>query len=144
MKKCTLLFLFLYPFYLIGQQSIPHETKEAIILTLLDKPYSPRPNMENVQHWAIFGLLTLTFLCCSFHFFKWKNVNFQTQKPKILRGGTSIIGIVLSVLPFVFIPKLFGVGVFDMAKFFPDYGYGFVGVAIFGVLWSLVALIRKR
>jgi CubicO group peptidase (beta-lactamase class C family) len=118
--------------------------KEAIILTLLDKPYSPIPNMENVQHWAIFGLLALTFLGCLFHFFKWKNANFQTQKPQILRGCISLFGIVLSVLPFVFIPKLFGVGVYDMAKFFPDYGYGFVGVAVLGVLWSLMALFRKR
>jgi CubicO group peptidase (beta-lactamase class C family) len=118
--------------------------KEAIILTLLDKPYTPNPNMENVQRGAIIGLLVLTFLGALFHFVKWKNADFQTQKPKILRGGISLVGIALSVLPFVIVPKLFGVGVFDMAKFFPDYGYGFVGIAVFGVLWALVALVRKR
>jgi hypothetical protein len=54
------------------------------------------------------------------------------------------MGIVLSLSPFVFMPKFFGVGVFDRTKFFPNYRYGFVGVAVLGVLWSLLALFRKK
>lgn len=128
----------------MSSNEFSNAAKEAIILTLLDKPYSLNPNMENVQHWASFGLLVLTLLGALFHFFKWKNAHFEIQKPKILRGVISVIGIILSVLPLVFIPKLFGIGMFDMAKYFPDYGYGFMGIAVLGVLWSLMALFRKR
>lgn len=128
----------------MSSNEFSNAAKEAIILTLLDKPYSPNPNMENVQHWASFGLLVLSLLGALFHFFKWKNAHFQIQKPKILRGVISVIGIILSVLPLVFIPKLFGISMFDMAKYFPDYGYGFMGIAVLGVLWSLMALFRKR
>jgi CubicO group peptidase (beta-lactamase class C family) len=128
----------------LNSEEFNRTVKKAIILTLLDKPYVPNPNVENVQHWAISAFLILTLLGCVFHYFKWKKTNFRIHKPKILRGGISLVGIVLSLSPFVFMPKLFGVGVFDMAKFFPDYGYGFVGVAVLGVLWSLMALFRKR
>lgn len=128
----------------MSSNEFSNAAKEAIILTLLDKPYSLNPNMENVQHWASFGLLVLTLLGALFHFFKWKNAHFEIQKPKILRGVISVIGIILSVLPLVFIPKLFGIGMFNMAKYFPDYGYGFMGIAVLGVLWSLMALFRKR
>jgi CubicO group peptidase (beta-lactamase class C family) len=128
----------------MSSNEFSNATKEAIILTLLDKPYSPKPNMEKLQHWATLGLLLLSILGFLNHFLKWKNIGFQTQKPKILRVFVSVIGIVISILPLIFMPKLFSIGMFDMAKYFPDYGYGFMGIAVLGVSWSLIAMFRKR
>jgi CubicO group peptidase (beta-lactamase class C family) len=118
--------------------------KEAIILTLLYKSYVPKPNMENIQRLTTLGFVLLSFLGFLWHFFNWKMVRFHLQRPKIGRGVLTLIGIALSVLPLIFIPKMNGIGIFDMAKYSPDYAYSFMAIAGFGVLWSLIALFRKR
>ena len=118
--------------------------KEAIILTLLDKSYVPKPNMENMQRLATLGFVALTFFGFLAHLFIWGTARFQLQRPTIWRSIVSVIGISLSVLPLVFITKMNGIGILDMAKYSPDYAYGFIAIAVMGVLWSLMALFRKR
>jgi CubicO group peptidase (beta-lactamase class C family) len=118
--------------------------KEALILTLLDKPYTPKPNMENIQRWIVLSVLILTFLGFLIHFFKWKKIKFQTQTPKIGRSIVSLIGIVLSILPLIYVPKMTGIGIFDMSKYSPDFAYSFMAIALFGISWALMALFRKR
>ena len=118
--------------------------KEAIILTLLDKPYAPHSSGENMQRVAVFSILILTFLGFLWQFFKWQKVKFATQKPKILRGLVSIIGIGLSVLPLIIIPKMNAVNLSTMSDYSPDFAYGFIGIAVFGILWALMALVWKR
>ena len=118
--------------------------KEAIILTLLDKPYSPHPSGENIQRMAVFSLAILMLLGFLGAFFKWRKAGFATQKPKLLRGIVSLIGIALSILPLILVPKLNVVSLSTMMDFTPDFAYGIITIAVFGVLWALMALIRKR
>ena len=71
-------------------------------------------------------------------------MNFATQKPKILRGIVSVIGIGLSTLLLVVIPKMNTVSLSTMMDYSPDFAYGFIAIAAFGIAWALVALSRKR
>lgn len=118
--------------------------KEAIILTLLDKSFTPNPSMDNISRIVVFSVMILTFLGFLWQFFKWKKVDFRFQKPKILRGLIAIIGIVLSVSPLIIVPKMNSVSLATMWDYSPDFAFGFMAIAVLGVLWALMALVRGR
>lgn len=59
--------------------------KEAIVKTLLNKPYAMAAfSFENIQRILVLVFALIALFFCIFNLIKWKNLNFIIPKPKVL------------------------------------------------------------
>jgi CubicO group peptidase (beta-lactamase class C family) len=117
--------------------------KEAIILTLLNKPYIDHVSIELIER-AVLGILALwTFVCVLYQFNGWRLKKFRLGLPSFWHLVRGLFGITLSVLPVLLIPKFTNITLEAMTRHQPDFAYGLIGFAGFGVLASLLRLCKK-
>ena len=88
-------------------------------------------------------LIVLTFFGFLWQFNKWRKQGFKIEKPSVLSFIRCLFFIILSVLPVFIIPKINNVTMKAMTHYTPDYAYGFIGIAVLGVLASLFRLFWK-
>jgi CubicO group peptidase (beta-lactamase class C family) len=119
------------------------EVREAIILTLLNKPYTEHLSIELIQRAATGILLLWTFVCFLYQLNGWRLKKFRLGMPPFWSFVRCIFGIGLSVIPVIILPKMNGITLEAMTHYQPDYAYGFIGFAVFGVLASLLRLCKK-
>jgi CubicO group peptidase (beta-lactamase class C family) len=119
------------------------EAKEAIILTLLNKPYTERLSIELIQRAATGILLLWTFVCVLYQLNGWRLKKFRLGWPPFWSFVRCIFGIGLSVISVLVLPKMNGITLEGMMRYQPDYAYGFIGIAVFGILASLLRLCKK-
>jgi CubicO group peptidase (beta-lactamase class C family) len=119
------------------------EVKEAIVLTLLEKPYTDHLSIEMVQK-AVTGVLVIwTFVCFLYQLNGWRLKGFKIGKPRFWTFLRFVFGVGLSLIPVLYVPKIGEIPLEAMAHHQPDYAYGFIGIAIFGVLASLLRVFKK-
>lgn len=119
------------------------EVKEAIILTLLNKPYTERFSIELIQRAATGVLVLWTFVCVLYQLNGWRLRKFRLGLPPFGSFVRCLFGIGLSVAPVLVLPKMFNIPIEAMMRHQPDFAYGFIGIAAFGVLASLLRLCKK-
>jgi CubicO group peptidase (beta-lactamase class C family) len=117
--------------------------KEAIILTLLNKPYTQNPSMEGIQRIATGVIVILSFISFIFQLYQWRKKGYSINKPSFLSILRCILGVALSLVMALVIPKVSNVTLRAMFHLQPDYAYGFFAIAIFGILASLFRMFRK-
>ncbi len=118
--------------------------KEAIIKTLLNKPYTLAGfSMEFVQRMAVLVVIALTLIFFFINVIKWKKLNFSINKPSILSSIRCLFFVVLSWMPVLIIPKMNHITLSAMTRHAPDYAYGFIAIAILGTINALIRLFRK-
>jgi CubicO group peptidase (beta-lactamase class C family) len=119
------------------------EVKEAIVLTLLNKPYTERFSIELIERAATGALVLWTFVCVLYQFNGWRLRKFRLGLPPFWSFVRFLFGIGLSVAPVLVLPKLFNIPIEAMMRYQPDFAYGFIGIAAFGVLASVLRLCKK-
>ncbi len=120
------------------------EMKKAIVTILLNKPYSPRFSIERVQKAGIFLWCLSALGFFFFNFYKWQKQNFAIHTPKISNLVKCLVSISLSFVPVLLIPKIVNITLVAMIQYSPDFGYGFIVIAIFGTSSALIGLVRKK
>jgi CubicO group peptidase (beta-lactamase class C family) len=119
--------------------------KEALIKTLLNKPYTMAGfNMELVQRIATLAIMLFALLFFFIRLNKWKNAGFSlNSSPKISGIILCLCAIGLSCLPLIVVPKLNNITLPALIQYTPDYAYGFIAIAVLGTLNALLKLFTK-
>jgi CubicO group peptidase (beta-lactamase class C family) len=127
----------------INSMEFSGEVKEAIILTLLNKPFEDHPSLDKAQRIATLSVLILTFLGFLFQFYRWWKKGFKIGKPSIFSIIRFIFFSILSLIPLYIVPKIGNIPLKAMMHHAPDYAYGFIGIAVLGVLAALMRMLRR-
>ncbi|MDZ7876358.1 MAG: serine hydrolase domain-containing protein [Saprospiraceae bacterium] len=117
--------------------------KEAIVKTLLNKPYAMAAfSFENIQRILVLVFALIALFFCIFNLIKWKNLNFIIPKPKVLSLIRCLFFTVLSLLPILILPKIGNITGAALMRHAPDYAYGAWVIAIFGTLTAVIRMLR--
>jgi CubicO group peptidase (beta-lactamase class C family) len=117
--------------------------KEAIIKTLLNKPYTMASfSPEYVQRIAVLILALIALFFCIQNVIKWAALNFIVPKPKILSLLRCLFFTFLSILPILIVPKIGNITLSALIRHAPDFGYGVWAIAIFGTLTAVIRMFR--
>jgi CubicO group peptidase (beta-lactamase class C family) len=117
--------------------------KEAIIKTLLNKPYTfAAISPEYAQRIAILVLALIAFIFAIHNMIRWKELNFLIPKPKFLSLVRCLFFTTLSLLPLLLLPKIGNITLSALMRHAPDYGYGALAIAIFGTITAVIRMFR--
>jgi CubicO group peptidase (beta-lactamase class C family) len=117
--------------------------KEAIIKTLLNKPYTMASfSPEYVQRIAVLICALIALIFAIFNMIKWKELNFIVPKPKVLSLVRCLFFTILSLIPILILPKIGNVTLTALMRHAPDFAYGVWAIAIFGTITAVIRMLR--
>jgi CubicO group peptidase (beta-lactamase class C family) len=117
--------------------------KEAIIKTLLNKPYTfASISPEYAQRIAILIFALIAFIFAVHNVIKWSALNFLIPKPKVLSLVRCLFFTIISILPIIIVPKIGNVTRSALMQHAPDFAYGVWAIAIFGTMTAVIRMFR--
>jgi CubicO group peptidase (beta-lactamase class C family) len=115
------------------------QVDQLIYSRLSGKPWHSPFSFEKLQRWLLLILPALLLLGFIFNFFRWRAFAYKIGLvAKIIPLLRLIIGIVLSLIVLILLPKMFGISLANLVKFGPDMGWGMILIGTIGLASSLI------